>query len=538
MRTVEAAHTVRVLAWVLPLLALALLVAAVAVAPSRRRAAFRAGIVVAAVGVVFWVSTLVVIRAVGDAFAHEIGAGAARAIAEAFLGDALRWMIVLGVAGGLVAAAASGRVESDEAERVTRRAWLLVSRQPTSGWGRAVHALALVAIGLLALVAPLLVLQVLAAGIGVLLVLDGLTELIRLVARPGEAREGAAPSHRRLWGVLGVAGVVAAGVLAVGAGLALRSAHAAPELAGRCNGHAALCDRRLDQVVFPATHNSMSSANAGFTDPNHRRTIRQQLDSGIRALLIDDHSARPTTRTGIASTRLDATTRASAIREVGVDGLADAERLIQATVAKPTGPYQPYLCHIVCELGATRMVDAMRGIRTWLDEHPEEVLILDIQDLIPVPVVEQLFRNAGLLHLVYRAIPGSPLPTLGSMIRSNKRVLVMGETLGTPRSWYAPGYRTLLKETPYANGTIAALRSPASCRPNRGKESNPLFLLNHWVATYPPKPTHAQVVNRREFLLRRARLCQRLRGALPNIVAVDFASIGDVVAVADALNGL
>src|SRR5687768_7981316 len=29
----------------------------------------------------------------------------------------------------------------------------------------------------------------------------------------------------------------------------------------RCNGHAALCDRRFDEVVFPATHNSMSNAD-------------------------------------------------------------------------------------------------------------------------------------------------------------------------------------------------------------------------------------------------------------------------------------
>jgi hypothetical protein len=377
-----------------------------------------------------------------------------------------------------------------------------------------------------------------AVAFGFLLVLDGLTELIRLAARPGEVRVRAAPSPHRLWAMLGIAGAVAVGVLAVGAGAALRSARAAPELAGRCNGHAELCDRRLDRVVFPATHNSMSSANAGFTDANQRMTIRQQLDAGIRAFLIDDHSARPTTRTGIASTRLDAKTRASAIREIGVDGLADAERLIQATLAKPTGAYEPFLCHIICELGATRMVDAMRGIRGWLDAHPEEVLILDIQDLIPVPVIEEVFRKAGLLDLVYRSVPGEPLPTLGSMIRSNKRVLVMGETLGSPGSWYAPGYRTLMKETPYANATIAALRSPASCRPNRGRESNPLFLLNHWVATYPPKPTNAQVVNRREFLLRRARMCRRLRGALPNIVAVDFGSIGDVVAVADELNGV
>lgn len=35
-----------------------------------------------------------------------------------------------------------------------------------------------------------------------------------------------------------------------------------------CNGHAALCDRRLDQVAFAATHNAMSNAEDGWLAPN------------------------------------------------------------------------------------------------------------------------------------------------------------------------------------------------------------------------------------------------------------------------------
>ena len=30
---------------------------------------------------------------------------------------------------------------------------------------------------------------------------------------------------------------------------------------GRCNGHAALCDRRVDQVAFLGTHNAMAAAD-------------------------------------------------------------------------------------------------------------------------------------------------------------------------------------------------------------------------------------------------------------------------------------
>ena len=109
--------------------------------------------------------------------------------------------------------------------------------------------------------------------------------------------------------------------------------------------------------------------------------------------------------------------------------------------------------------------------------------------------------------------------------------------------WYQVGYDRLLRETPYEFRRPAKLldpaRLPASCEPNRGPESAPLFLLNHWVGTDPaPRPSNAARVNAFEPLLRRARECERIRGRLPNLVAVDFYAEGDLLRVVDALNGL
>jgi hypothetical protein len=58
----------------------------------------------------------------------------------------------------------------------------------------------------------------------------------------------------------------------------------------RCNGSHALCGRRLDQVVFPGTHNSYAaSEQPGWHFAPQRRGIGRQLDDGIRALLLDVH---------------------------------------------------------------------------------------------------------------------------------------------------------------------------------------------------------------------------------------------------------
>ncbi|MFN8516640.1 MAG: hypothetical protein U0232_31805, partial [Thermomicrobiales bacterium] len=76
------------------------------------------------------------------------------------------------------------------------------------------------------------------------------------------------------------------------------------------------------------------------------------------------------------------------------------------------------------------------------------------------------------------------------------------------------------------------------CAPNRGVVDAPLFLLNHWVARQPPDPGDAAIVNTYEFLLARARQCQQERGRLPNLIAVDFYQIGDLLRVVDELNNI
>ena len=41
-----------------------------------------------------------------------------------------------------------------------------------------------------------------------------------------------------------------------------------------------------------------------------------------------------------------------------------------------------YLCHVYCELGATRAIDAFRGIHDFLRENPNEVIVLVLEDYV------------------------------------------------------------------------------------------------------------------------------------------------------------
>ena len=115
-------------------------------------------------------------------------------------------------------------------------------------------------------------------------------------ARP-EAAE-AKPSDRRKPGATD-AGAVAIGVIVDrGGGLqrrgGQRGAGTAPIGRGLQRSDE-LCDRPLDQVAFPATHNSMSAAtNPGWLFAQQERGIPDQMNDGVRGLLIDAHYGIPT----------------------------------------------------------------------------------------------------------------------------------------------------------------------------------------------------------------------------------------------------
>jgi hypothetical protein len=282
-----------------------------------------------------------------------------------------------------------------------------------------------------------------------------------------------------------------------------------------CNGHAELCGRRLNEVAFAATHNSMSNSDAGWLWPFQAHGIRRQLNDGIRMLLVDTHTWE------------DAAQVAEVRSRVPKANLAPFD----AAVANDAPRSGAFLCHVICALGNQPLGTALRDIQGFLATHPDEVMGIFFQDGVPASVTAAAFDDAGLTRYVYTHPAGAAWPTLGEMIRSGKRLFVLAEVGGAPPDWYEQGW-TVAQDTSF-NVTDP---SKFDCALNRGKASNPFLLLNHWVARAVPSRDDAASVNAFGFLMKRARLCWAERGQIPNFIAVNFYDVGDVFRVVDALN--
>ena len=303
-----------------------------------------------------------------------------------------------------------------------------------------------------------------------------------------------------------------------------------------CNGATALCDRRLDQVVFPATHNSYAAADQpGWHFAPQQHGIGRQLDDGIRALLVDIHFGVRDPATGRVRTDLGAegSDRNKVAKQLTPAALRVADRIAGGVgIGTLSGTPEPYLCHTLCELGAEPLDRELGVIRRFLDRHPDQVMIVVVEDYVPPATIEHAFEHAGLTRYAATLDRRRPLPTLGTLVASGRRLVVFAEEKGGSPAWYMPAF-AFIQDTPL--GAVRA--SQLSCGHNRGRRDDPLLLVNHWIPPFPPSPRVNAAIGRRAFLRARVERCMRERGTAGAIVAVDFYERTSVVEVARRLNG-
>ena len=99
-----------------------------------------------------------------------------------------------------------------------------------------------------------------------------------------------------------------------------------------CNGLDNLCDWPVNEILFGAVHNAMATADA-FLVPNHKKPVAEALERGFRGINLD--------------------------------------------VCNCQGVYT--LCHGVCGLGQADPLALVGDIVTFLEENPNEVVLLTLE---------------------------------------------------------------------------------------------------------------------------------------------------------------
>ncbi len=544
------------LAWVLPLLALVLLGLGVWLAPRRRIALVRIGWMLIVVGGFLGLMVLLMWLAGALMDSSTLAGAFASAALQQFAQPLGVRFIATVLIGGLLVAAAGALLPQVDLEDHVRRATRWMGRRPASpGWAVA-RALGIIAAGVLIVLFPGVSTQLVAIVAGLAVLFIGITELdvvaersraedeVAAAARAALADGGEAPQDRRsraAWLIPVAAG--AAGALVLGALIlpdhlpqdeGLQTVAVDPEA---CNGHPELCEVPFDQVVIPATHNSMSIADGTWFLAEQPKDMVESLDDGIRGLYVDTWYGQATDD-GRAIT--GATSLAAAEQQlVDTYGRSVADS-VQRTIdrvrrAEVIGEEEPFFCHTVCELGATPMLPTMRRLNTWLDNHPRDVVVLFIQDEVSPADTAAVLAQAGLVDKAHVHEPGTPWPTLGEMVEANTRLVVLMENEGGGDQYpfLHQGF-DLVQDTEYTFPSVEDF----SCTLKRGREDSPLFGINHWLSGFTALVSNAELVNAYDVLRARVAECQDVRGRTPTMISVNWYDRGDLFRVVDELNGV
>jgi hypothetical protein len=444
---------------------------------------------------------------------------------------------------GLALALAPGHDGGDLRHRVERvRAWMREKR--TRPRWRFAGGLALMVLALAGLTVPgdvahllLLVAAVLTLYVGIVVCLraSGLLVTDHTIPR----------LHKReVFGVLAavvvaavVTGTVAVGVLAKNT----TEPRANPRRQG-CNGYVELCPQPLNQIVWPASHNAMSSSAYDFIGAEQTTSITEQLNAGARFLMIDayyGYDDKGLVRTNLAG----GVDRAQLRKDRGEQAVHELDRLGALTgVADTSGKKQDvYFCHNYCELGAITATRVFREVDDFLTRNLNDVVVLDVEDYVRPEDLKQALVDSGLWRRVYKPSPKRVgWPTLLDMVQPRtkgaeenpRRVIMMSEKHPADYPWLISAYE-VSQETPFTFPSI----SQFNCQPKRGGTDKSFFIVNHWIQWNGlPDPGQATTINSKKVLTNRLQQCINERQQLPNAVSVDFTTQGDLFKTVNMFN--
>ena len=142
---------------------------------------------------------------------------------------------------------------------------------------------------------------------------------------------------------------------------------------------------------------------------------------------------------------------------------------------------------------------------------------------------------SGIDKYIYRSTSVTEWPTMQSLIDADTRLILFahGDGMESCRTMACPEgiFYTFdhFQQTNWNDDTC-------NIKGNAPRQGTGFFLMNHWMndeSTDLPSPSNAKQFNSYGALTTRIDQCE---GGVPNVIAVDFWDVGDVLAVVKEIN--
>ena len=251
---------------------------------------------------------------------------------------------------------------------------------------------------------------------------------------------------------------------------------------GQCNGSNDLCNKRYNEVAYLTTHNAFNSKQDRFLFPNQKSNIAEQLNNGVRALMIDVYDDNGST----------------------------------------------VVYHAYKFLGSQPLSVYLNDIKYFLDNNPNEILTIILETYTSSNAIENEINKVGLLKYLHTQDVNSLWPKLQTMIDSNKRLVILSDKNdgNEKQSWYHYMW----------NFAVENKYGEINCEFNRGSPENSLFIFNHFITSLTGNKDNANKVNSFKYLMNHITNCKDLKNKFPNFITVDFYEIGESIDVVSKLN--
>lgn len=230
-------------------------------------------------------------------------------------------------------------------------------------------------------------------------------------------------------------------------------------------------ERAYADVTWLCAHNSMSNEEDAWLLPNQHYGIKTLLEQGIHAQMWD------------------------VWMKDGIPTLRHGNGRFFDTKEKP-------------------LSQALEEVKDYLNAQPQAIITLILESYVDDEQLAQAVTKAGLMPMVYKGDITQLSPSLGQLRHDNTRLIILSDK---PTSHFIHLWDVAV-ETNWENTQPKQLDNEL----RRGKASNTLFIVNHFIAALVPSQEQAEQLNSEQARAKRAQELELRYARKPNFWAMDF----------------